>query len=762
MTQKGASVSTPTAYHIPQENASLHNGELRKQAAALASVLHRGGAWGMFWTPNGNGGAKKLSHYVPTAKDFTPPAAWLRSANLYFGVHPLAVTRKPWQASRNGDVAAINALFAEFDAVDFLTDDEIDEFMPLDPEGGEEERDKARDDAYRADPDAYKARALAHVKALPVRPSACWDSGGGYQCVWLLAETILIDDDNRDDIADLQKRWVAFVRADAGAADLRRVLRWPGGRNRKPRYAPAYPLVAFTWCDIGKRYDVDELRGMLPAETAPHIARRTAGPPDDAAVAESMKLVDAVLAHGDMTHGGWQVWDGGGRRAILDACPFMPENDPHGRDGAAGVFVYADGRIGATCHHNRCKHEIEVHGGSGWQWLREIAGMPKRDAALSDEEIAALDAFDVWLTTPGAFDEARAAGFRNPDRGKRLLDALAEMTRNANRMELRPGYAALALASGVSKPQIGGYLARWYAAGRIEITPGTDGAPTAIKLVFHNRNSTSPKAGNTVPVEENWRKHRDDDGAGGGVPVVKNWNLYRVYRGDEAFLQGHHVYNVTRPNATLPALGGALNALPVLASMPDVTARELAAQTGARYGTAARWLRLLAEHALVDVTVGARNSKVYALRADWCEVLDANREHMPTYAVVLDRRRQYKRDAVIQAKLHRPDRVDRLQADLDRLSSLWRSAVARAGIVPYHRPDSKRERLDRLRVRGERRERQLGPPDPLRLSQLAASAHEARKSATSAADFRRMMHYAGYSDGDIAQYARYEELAATA
>jgi len=486
----------------------------------------------------------------------------------------------------------------------------------------------------------------------------------------------------------------------------------------------------------------DAIRTLLDSTsgTRPH---KEAGPPDDAAVAASVALVDAVLAHGAITHGGWQVWEGTGRRAILDVCPFQPEHDPHGDDGAAGVFIRADGSIGATCHHNRCKHEIKEHGDNGWAYLRELAGMPKQAPALTDEERADLDAFDVWLTTPDAFDAARCAGFRNPDRGKRMLDALAEMTRTANRTEIRPGYAALALASGISKPQIGAYLARWFAAGHLDITPGKDGAPTAIKLVFHNRNSTFQVRENTVPV-------------------VKNWNLYRAYRGDEAFLQGHHVYNMTRPNATLPALGGALNAIPVLATFGEVDAAELADLTGARYGTAARWLRLLADHALVDVTVGERNSKRYALLGKWREILDGNRVHMPTYAVVLDRRRKYKQDAVIQAKLKRPDRVDRLQADLDGLTKLWRSAVQRAGIVRYHRPDRREERLDKLRSVGERRESQMAPPDPLRMSQLAATAREARKVAKNNTDFRRMMHYAGYSDGDILQYADYERRAEAA
>jgi hypothetical protein len=720
-------MTTSVSYHTPHENSSLHNADLRKQAAALVSVLHRGGAWGMFWTPNGNGGAKKLSHYVPTAKSFTPPAAWLRSANLYFGVHPLTVTRKPWQASRNGDVAAINALFAEFDAVDFLTDDEIDEFMPLDPEGGEEERDKARDDAYRAEPDAYKARALAHVQGLPVRPSAAWDSGGGYQCVWLLAETILIDDDNRADIADLQARWVAFVGADAGAADLRRVLRWPGGRNRKPRYAPAYPLVAFTWCDIGKRYDVDELRGMLPPETAPHTARRTAGPPDDAAVAASVALVDAVLAHGDMMHGGWQEWDGSGRRAILDVCPFQPENDPHGRDGAAGVFIRADGTIGATCHHNRCKNEIHDHGDNGWQWLREIAGMPKRDAAA---DLVALHENIVrtrhWCMTSAAADELRDAGIR-PETGIKLITAAAELMAEWNRAEITPGFEQWALRAGVGVATAKRTAPKLHAAGLLIVTPPADDAPrftpTAIALNPDRQSDTSSfqSMGTT------------------GITLT----IYSDHRCDDAFKNNHAAYKRRHPDALAP-LGDHARLFSHIAAHPDRTAAELSEATSIGVRTVQRLMERWHGYGLIAYSAEAHNVRRYAVTDDWEESLDELRPSLTSYGVQGRREEAYATRRVQMARLSGDDRrTARAEDHYNRLKE------AQGCTVPEPARYIGKWRGWRWRTRWDTAERDH------ETAELRDQVHGMKSDGLAPVEIRRMMTFAGYAAAEVSKALAY-------
>lgn len=114
-----------------------------------------------------------------------------------------------------------------------------------------------------------------------MRPSACWDSGGGYQAVWLLDATIPVTDANRTDVAHVQKEWVRLIGGDPAASDLNRVLRLPGSVNRKPKYGPHGHAVTFVWCDLGLTYAYSRLAALLPELPAalPSKPRRVYVPP---------------------------------------------------------------------------------------------------------------------------------------------------------------------------------------------------------------------------------------------------------------------------------------------------------------------------------------------------------------------------------------------------------------------------------------------------------------------------------------------------
>ena len=280
-------MSTPIVPQTVQPDntpATLSPAEQLALFQLLAAELHRGAKFVMLWTPNGDtyydaageANTGKDSFYVPVGQPLQPPAYW-QGRNLYFGVNGLGIVRPRNKASHNEDVTHVNALLAEFDGKDFIDEHEWQPFYVLPDLAGMTDA-KARgeltkaetaaiDAAYKVNPTVYKARALAHIRLLSIRPSACWDSGGGYQCVWLLAETIAVDAANYDQVAKLQKKWTAFVDGDRAASDLRRILRVPGSLNYKPKYAPNYPLVTFLWCDLDCRYNVGELDALLPAET---------------------------------------------------------------------------------------------------------------------------------------------------------------------------------------------------------------------------------------------------------------------------------------------------------------------------------------------------------------------------------------------------------------------------------------------------------------------------------------------------------------
>lgn len=244
--------------------------------ANLLSALWRGGNWGMLWTPEGGETHdKKRSTWLPVDKAWMP-AAWANN-NVYFGVNPATVRREVYQATTNDTIAVVNALYAEWDGKDFTdpSEDEVnDAYDKLranadyatvpDDKLYEQAKDMAGNARFLTDIDGYKEAALAHIESLPVAPSCLWDSGGGYQGVWLLDETVKLDSDaTRERMAAIQKAWATFVGADRGVCDLRRVLRLPGTVNHKPKYAPNYPVVSFLYENYDRRYSLDTLSGLL-------------------------------------------------------------------------------------------------------------------------------------------------------------------------------------------------------------------------------------------------------------------------------------------------------------------------------------------------------------------------------------------------------------------------------------------------------------------------------------------------------------------
>jgi hypothetical protein len=93
------------------------------------------------------------------------------------------------------------------------------------------------------------------------------------------------------------------------------------------------------------------------------------GKPNEKSVARAVSLVEGVLAQARINHHGQQEYMGG-RRWILERCPFNPAGDPHQENASAFVIVLADGRIAAGCHHNRCQHVIAASQKTGWEMIK--------------------------------------------------------------------------------------------------------------------------------------------------------------------------------------------------------------------------------------------------------------------------------------------------------------------------------------------------------------------------------------------------------
>ena len=224
------------------------NDILTNQYTTLLDHLHRGGQFAHWWTPDsgkfytdkktGEQKQAKFSSWFPAGRRSAIPAAW-RDKNVYFCVHPQSaipqksrddgnVTDQKYVKAWVSHVAAVNCFFAEYDVKHY----------------------------------GSKEKISAHLRALPLYPSVVIDSGGGFHCYWLLANTVTVTDDNRDHIKRLQYAWVKMVGSDDDAKDLARVLRVPGTLNRKEKYAPNYPTVTIMEADYGRLYSLEEFERL--------------------------------------------------------------------------------------------------------------------------------------------------------------------------------------------------------------------------------------------------------------------------------------------------------------------------------------------------------------------------------------------------------------------------------------------------------------------------------------------------------------------
>ncbi len=223
-------------------HSTLNAHTLDADAGRLIRYLQRGGNQSYYTTFDANGHAH-TTWYASGGLPPWPPAG----TNVYFGVNPctaIPTTNAAGKPAKPENVrgrveyiAALNCLYADFDAKDF--GHSLDE-------------------------------TLAHIRSLAVQPSVIVASGGGYHCYWLLGEPFVLDTDKaRERAVDVQRDWVTFVRGDKNAKDIARVLRVPGTLNYK--YNPPRP-VTFVEQAYSRTYTLDALHAMLPAP-APRNAR---------------------------------------------------------------------------------------------------------------------------------------------------------------------------------------------------------------------------------------------------------------------------------------------------------------------------------------------------------------------------------------------------------------------------------------------------------------------------------------------------------
>jgi hypothetical protein len=203
------------------------------QTIAFFQHLHRAGAYAYYHAL-----PERRSYWYSTNRPLAPPEE--ATTNWYISVHPSSaipptnahgeVKDPPFVRAQKRYVAAINCLYAEFDAKTY----------------------------------GSKEAIQAHIAGATFpEPSVIVDSGGGIHCYWLLKEPWTIDSDDTRGAAEIvQRGWVQQVTgADPSVHDLARILRVPGTLNFK--YDPPRP-VQFIICDLNRQYALPTLTAHLP------------------------------------------------------------------------------------------------------------------------------------------------------------------------------------------------------------------------------------------------------------------------------------------------------------------------------------------------------------------------------------------------------------------------------------------------------------------------------------------------------------------
>lgn len=276
--------------------------ETLDKSSKLLAMLHSGGTLRHFWTPNGRkSGNGRETLWRSVADGEYLPKHWIHAnphKHVYFGINTSSVSitdgdRKKkylidkddayiqsYTRGKSNYIDAVNCVFADFDGKDFTqpSSESIEsEFNALleKPENAvagkkalwNQAVGAAKAAVYKTDMHKYNSLAFDKVRSLPIQPSVWWFSGGGFQCAWLLDQTITIDDIETLNFAkSLQKRWTDFVDSDPAAKDLARVLRLPGSFNVKSVY-PEPQFVTFVEYNTDLRYTTNQIIELLPDDT---------------------------------------------------------------------------------------------------------------------------------------------------------------------------------------------------------------------------------------------------------------------------------------------------------------------------------------------------------------------------------------------------------------------------------------------------------------------------------------------------------------
>lgn len=660
------------------------------------NILWRGAPYGMFQNLNaGPDHDKRRSIYIPDGEPASYPSAWDNNySNIFHGVNPTIVRREYFEASRSADIAAINQLYREYDAKDFSdpTQTEIAACLPIvkakddqrvadaialdadtrvrpaSPQALQNQaRDMAKDAKFKANPALYMSMVRDHVDALTPAPSVIVKSGGGYQCYWLLAGTLIIRTHVGDQAAhvqsyaeDLQKRWVHLdPRADQGVNDLRRILRTPGTFNHKPKYAPNYPQVTFYQKRFDLRYTLAGFVQMLPAPMATE-SPRTAQDRTQATTAQNSapyagdsvidaynakyRLADLLTQYGYSYAGNNRYSRPGAQTEGVELFP----NENNARIWSGNDPLH-NGEHRCTPFTVMCVYD---HNGDIRAAVKAAAaelGMLHEKKAPSPAFSETIQAARTWLQTanfaeliPAALQSAK--GYRTLATDKRVYSAFLDLFAKYGSARGPISNQQLSLASGLSEGSVRNAIKRLIAACLLgKIAPPADsdntGAGWYELLSLDYFISCVLCAVEFILFNTYYRAKYATD-------------VFTQHKADDAFQRGGSKRQ--RQIATIKAIGpDGLILLDILSAYGRQTQTAISTRTHQSKYTVSRLVKRLEEYEIVTVESEWKHHFV-SLNADWLETVKELAPKMPTYG--LQRKRE------ISAPARTIDNCDRLLA----------------------------------------------------------------------------------------------------
>ena len=177
----------------------------RNNGITLFGLLWRGGQFAYYWN-----GYTKESCWFPIDSIESVPHSWSDN-NVYFSVHPTneipttnsqgATVPQERARSRSETVAVVNCLFADFDAHDEITANDLQNSTNGQSvttyESIKNPSATDRESEYLRAPDVYKQRVLERISQIDPPPTCIVDSGGGFHCYWIFEDPVTLDEVNR-------------------------------------------------------------------------------------------------------------------------------------------------------------------------------------------------------------------------------------------------------------------------------------------------------------------------------------------------------------------------------------------------------------------------------------------------------------------------------------------------------------------------------------------------------------------------------------